>query len=50
MLLHVAVSAALPRGAWRTAWQAASIGLESAIVVRNADLGYTPWNTDGMHR
>lgn len=50
MVLHAAVSAVLPAGAWRTAWQAASIGLESVVVLRNADMGYTPWNADGMHR
>jgi hypothetical protein len=40
-LLHVLVTDSLP-ASWRPAWQGASIGLESAVVVDNWRKGWTP--------
>lgn len=46
LVLHAAISAALPAGPMRTAWQLASTGLEFAIVTNNMSLGYMPWGAD----
>lgn len=40
MILHFLVSAALPRGPWRTAWQGLSAGLELHVVYNNWLWGY----------
>ena len=39
---HALVSALLPRGKWRTAWQLTSAGVEAVVVVRNYELGWRP--------
>lgn len=40
MVLHFAVSALLPQGKWRTAWQGLSAGVEGFVVYNNYKLGY----------
>ena len=40
LVSHLMISAILPRGSWRTAWQLASAGVEAYVVVRNHQLGY----------
>lgn len=48
MLLHAAVSAALPKGDMRTGWQMLSISLEGVIVMNNMACGYEPWSSSGV--
>lgn len=40
LLLHTGVAHAIPHGRWRTLFQAATIGFESAIIYGNWVLGY----------
>lgn len=37
--VHLAISAALPRGAWRTTWQALTLGVSAKTVHRNYNDG-----------
>lgn len=42
VVLHAAVSALLPRGAWRRGWQMATLGVEGGAAYSNYLLGWGP--------
>lgn len=39
VVVHAAISAAIPQGWWRTTWQALTLGVEAKTVQRNAAEG-----------
>lgn len=42
IVLHAAVSALLPAGGWRSAWQLLTLGTESGVVYNNYQQGWRP--------